>query len=105
MKKAPMPFFIIPVAKQLANKVLSSFVTPNVTNHLNYLESELSATGWFAGTEMTAADIMMSFPLEAAAARANLKDSYPNLNAFLNKIQVMDSYKRALDNGLPYQLG
>lgn len=105
MKSAPMPFFIRPIAKTIANKVLSSFVTPNVINHLNYLELELAATGWFAGDAMTAADIMMSFPLEAAAARADLKEDYPKLTAFLDKIHAMDSYKRALDKGLPYQLG
>jgi glutathione S-transferase len=104
IKSAPMPFFIRPIAKTIANKTLKSFVTPNVINHLNYLESELAVTGWFAGDEMTAADIIMSFPLEAAAARANLKDNYPNLKVFLDKIQAMESYKRALDNGLPYQL-
>jgi glutathione S-transferase len=105
MKSAPMPFFIRPIAKTIANKVLNSFVTPNVINHLNYLELELAATGWFAGDAMTAADIMMSFPLEAAAARADLKEDYPKLKAFLDKIHAMDSYKRALDKGLPYQLG
>ena len=105
MKAAPMPFFIRPIAKTIANKVLNSFVTPNVINHLNYLELELAATGWFSGDAMTAADIMMSFPLEAADARANLKEDYPKLKAFLDKIHAMDSYKRALDKGLPYQLG
>ncbi|MFT5452417.1 MAG: glutathione S-transferase [Enterobacterales bacterium] len=105
VKSAPMPFFIRLIAKKIANKVLNGYVIPNVTIHLNYLESELAATGWFAGEQMTAADIMMSFPLEGAAARANLKDTYPNLKAFLDKIHSMDSYKRALAKGLPYELG
>jgi len=105
IKTAPMPFFVKPIAKAIANKTLQSFVSPNVKTHLSYLEEELSQTGWFAGDELTGADIMMSFPLEAASARANLKEDFPNLSAYLKKIHAMPSYQKALEKGLPYKLG
>jgi glutathione S-transferase len=47
----------------------------------------------------------MSFPIEAAAARTDLKKGYPKLNEFLERIQSMPSYQRALEKGLPYKLG
>lgn len=105
IKTAPMPFFVKPIAKSIANKTMQGFVTPNVKTHLSYLENTLAETGWFAGKEMTGADIMMSFPLEAASARANLQENYPNLKSFLDKIQGMASYQAALEKGLPYKLG
>ncbi len=105
IKAAPMPFFIKPIAKMIANKTMQGFITPNVKTHLSYLENELANTGWFAGDEMTGADIMMSFPLEAACERANLKEYYPNLTAFLQKIHGTSSYQSALEKGLPYKLG
>ena len=105
IKTAPMFFLAKPIAKMIANKTFKNFITPNVKAHLDYLESELTAHQWFAGDEMTGADFMMSFPIEAAAARTNLKESYPKLNEFLERIQAMPSYQRALEKGLPYKLG
>lgn len=105
IKTAPMPFFVKPIAKMIANKTMQGFVTPNVKTHLTYLENELETTGWFAGEEMTGADIMMSFPVEAAAVRTNLKEKYPRLTAYLEKIHGLPCYQRALEKGLPYKLG
>jgi len=105
VKNSKMPFFAKPIAKKIANKIMQSFVSPNVKNHLSYLENELSATGWFAGEEMTGADIMMSFPLEGASARVDMKNKYPNIRAFLDKIHALPNYQKALEKGLPYQLG
>jgi len=61
----------------------------------------LEATGWFAGTDFTAADIMMSFPLEAAASRMDLS-GHTNIRAFLDRIHDRPAYQRALERGGPY---
>ena len=71
-------------------------------NHLDYLEGELAQKQWFAGDQFTAADVMMSFPLEAAASRAGLDDSRPQLMAFLRRIHARPAYRRALEKGGPY---
>lgn len=70
--------------------------------HLDYLESELSNREWFAGDQFTAADIMMSFPLETARHRAGLDDRRPNLISWLNRIHSRPAYRAALDRGGPY---
>lgn len=105
IKTAPMFFLAKPIAKMIANKTFRNFIAPNVKTHLDYLEQELNQHLWFAGDELTGADFMMSFPIEAASVRSNLKDGYPKLNEFLQRIQAMPSYQRALEKGLPYQLG
>jgi glutathione S-transferase len=70
--------------------------------HLDYLEGELGKTPWFTGENFTAADVMMSFPLEAAAARAGLDKSRPLLSGFLEKIHARPAYRRALEKGGAY---
>ncbi len=70
--------------------------------HLRYLESELQTRDWFAGAEITAADIMLSFPLEAGRERAGLDGRYPKLQAWLQRIHARPAYQAALVKGGPY---
>ncbi|HEX8644580.1 MAG TPA: glutathione S-transferase [Allosphingosinicella sp.] len=70
--------------------------------HLDWLESELSARSWFAGDEFSAADVMMSFPLEAARHRAGLDSRRPNLTDWLERIHARPAYGAALAKGGPY---
>ena len=104
VETAPMPFFAKPIARGIAAKVRAGFIDPNVKAHLDYMESELGKTAWFAGNEFTAADIQMSFPVEAANARGGLDATRPNLMGFLERIHAMPSYKRAIDKGGPFAL-
>lgn len=99
---APMPFFAKPIARGISKKVQSAFVNPNLTRQLDFMEDELGKREWFAGAEFTAADIQMSFPLEAAAQRAGLDASRPRLMAFLERIHARPAYKRALERGGVY---
>jgi glutathione S-transferase len=105
VESAPMPFFVKPVARGIARKVKSTFVEPQLETHLGYMESELGKTPWFAGESFTAADIQMSFPLEAAQSRAGLtKATRPHLHDFLERIHRRPAYERALDKGGPYDI-
>jgi glutathione S-transferase len=99
---APMPFFVKPVARGIASKVLDTLVRPNLKRQLDFMESELGGRDWFAGSEFSAADVMMSFPLEAAAQRAGLDARYPKLQAWLQRIHARPAYRRALERGGPY---
>lgn len=103
LKQAPMPFFVKPVARGISDKVMKTFVGPQVKLHLDYMEAELGKSGWFAGDGFSAADIQMSFPVEAASARAGL-DGRPNLRAFLQRIHERPAYRKALEQGGPFDL-
>jgi glutathione S-transferase len=104
LETAPMPFFIRPVAKGIAGKVKAGFIDPNIKSQLDYMEAELGKSAWFAGSEFTAADIQMSFPVEAANARGGLDMTRPKLIGFLERIHAMPSYKRAIEKGGPFEL-
>ncbi len=104
MARAPMPFFVKPIAKGIAAKVKSSFISPQIELHLNYMEAELEKSKWFAGSEFTAADIQLSFVLEAASARGGLDARRPKLMDFLKRIHARPAYQRALEKGGAYDL-
>jgi glutathione S-transferase len=86
------------------SSVASQFVTPQLKLHFDYLESELSKNQWFVGDQFTAADIQMSFPVEAVEAQAGLDASRPKLKAFLERIHTRPAYQRALERGGKYEL-
>lgn len=101
-KKAP--FLLRPIAGAIANSAKSSFIEPQTALHINYMEAELEKTKWFVDDNFTAADIQLSFPLEAAAARGSLNARHPNLMAFLNRIHARPAYQQALARGGEYHL-
>lgn len=105
IESGPLPFFIKPVAKAIARQVKQSFITPQINLHLDYLEAELGRSEWFVGNEFSAADIQLSFPLEAAALRGGLDQSRPRLYSFLQKVHARPAYRRALERGGQYDFG
>jgi glutathione S-transferase len=78
------------------------YVDGQIALHLDYLEKELTNRPWFAAEEFSAADIMMSFPLEVATARGGLNATRPNLVGFLKRIHARPAYQRALSRGGSY---
>lgn len=99
---APVPFFVKPVTRGIARQVMDTLVRPNLKRQLDFMEAELGRSTWFAGDDFSAADIMMSFPLEAAAQRAGLDASRPRLMGFLQRIHARPAYRQALAKGGPY---
>lgn len=104
IEASPMPFFVRPIARLIVDRVRQSFIEPQIALHLGYLEAELEKSLWFVDSEFTAADIQMSFPLEAAAARSGLDISRPKLMDFLDRIHARPAYRRALERGGAYEL-
>lgn len=105
VRKAPMPFFARPIARGIADKVMKGFVGPQLTLHLDWMERELGSAPWFAGERFTAADIQMSFPIQAAASRAGSMAAYPKLRSFLQRIEQRPAYQRAVERGGALDLG
>jgi glutathione S-transferase len=102
IETSPMPFFVKPIARGISGKVKKALIEPNLKRQLDYMESELAKSEWFAGSEFSAADIQMSFPVEAAAQRAGLDASRPKLMTYLKKIHARPAYRKALERGGPY---
>ena len=99
-----LPFFMKPVGRAIAKGANTTLLDPQIGSHFMFLEGELAKREWFAGADFSAADIQMSFPLEAAAARAPMVRQMPKLSAFLDRIHARPAYQRALEKGGPYEL-
>jgi glutathione S-transferase len=104
IEDAPLPFFLKPIAKGIASKVREGYLDPNVKRNLDFMEATLSKSKWFCGDRFTAADVQMSFALEAAEVRTDLSSEYPNLADFLHSIRERPAYNAALDKGGHYEL-
>jgi len=104
MESAKAPFFIKPVIRGIVGRVRKGFLDRQIASNLDFMQGELGKFEWFTGNEFTAADIQMSFPLEAASMRAGLDRSRPKLWDFLQRIHARPAYKRALEKGGKYEL-
>ncbi len=95
------PGLIKPIIKMATGQIKKRFLQPQIDTHFGYVDNHLAKSGWFVGQAFSAADIMMSFPLEAAATRAGT-GSLPAIGAFLEKIHARPAYIKALEKGGPY---
>jgi len=101
VKTAKVPFFVKPIARKIADTVSASFVTPNLTRHLAFLGEHLATHTWFAGDELTAADIQMSYAVESIVDRAGDLEVSPKLKEFVKRIRARPAYQRAVAKGGP----
>ena len=99
---APMPFFVKPIAKGITGKVRSGYLDANVKNNLRYIEQTLAQSKWFCGDTFTAADVQMSFPLEAAMTRIERIKALDHVVNFVKRVQARPAYQRALERGGDY---
>jgi glutathione S-transferase len=97
VKTAKVPFFVKPIAKKIANQVEGTFVDPNLARHVKFLDGELAKTTWFAGNDLTMADIQMIYPMEALATR------WPNppkrITEWVERAHARPAFQRAEERG------
>ena len=99
IRSAPMPFFARPIARAIADKAEAGFVGPQRRLHLDWMDQRLASSMWFASERFTAADIQMSYPLQAASGRGDGLQGKPHLQAFLQRIEQRPAYQRAVARG------
>ncbi|MEQ3636856.1 glutathione S-transferase [Alcanivorax sp.] len=98
--KAPMPFFAKPIAKKISGKVIGTMLDPQLKNNLAMIEQHLATHTWFAGDTPTGADILMSFPLQAASARADLS-KLTAIKRFVAQMEARPAYQKAVERAGP----
>ena len=96
------PLLARPVAKAISGQVKKQFIHPQQRLHFDYLENELRSHEWFVGDTFGAADIMLSFPIEAAMVRGGMGQRCSRLRAFVERIHARPAYQRALERGGAY---
>lgn len=113
VKAAPVPFFVKPFTRFIAGKVSNEYLQGNYDAHFAFLENQLASSpesgDFLCGKDLTAADILMSFPVLVSFELAISKEKYPLLAAYAKRLEAMDGYKRAIKKveeaeGNPYSL-
>ncbi len=84
-----------------AGAPLAPRIDSELANHLGYVDQSLLGREWLVGTDLTGADIQMSFVGEAARG---LRADYPHIDAWVKRFQARPAYRRALERGGPYAL-
>ncbi|OLF77655.1 glutathione S-transferase [Maricaulis sp. W15] len=100
--KAKAPFFFKPVIRKVAQRMRDSYVDPELSSLFAFIETRLEGRDWIAGDSFSGADIQLTFPLEAAAARGGLDARYPNLQAYVARMHARPAYKAAIERGGAY---
>lgn len=98
IEATPLPFFLKPLTRRIATQGRERYVLPLLKRHLDFIEVELGRRPWFAGERFSAADIQMSYPLEAARQRIGL-DAWPRIRDFLERIRARPAFQRAQQRG------
>lgn len=98
------PFIIRPIINALSAKVNKDLIGPNLSKHAAFVEATLSENAWFAGNSFSAADIQMSFPVEALLSRAGELQEMPGVASFVERIHARPAYKRAIEKGGPLDI-
>lgn len=104
IEQARAPFFAKPVIRAIVRNVNRAWLDRELRMHLGYVEQSLDAGGWFAGQEFSAADIQMSFPVEAALLRGGGDAAFPRLRDWLARVHQRPAWRRALERGGPYEV-
>ncbi len=102
MPKNPMPFFVKPIAKALSQKVQQIFINPRLSPQMDLIEATLAKNTWLTGDTLTAADIQMSFPIQASSTRTDLS-AFPNIARYLKQIDAQPAYQKAVERGGKYE--
>jgi glutathione S-transferase len=104
LESSRVPIFLRPVIRSIAERMRQTLVKPRLEDILDFMEAELARNVWFAGDRFTAADIQMSFPVQAALARSGSVKARPHLKSFAERIESRPSYKRALVRGGKFEI-
>ena len=102
VKKAQVPFFVKPITKAVADKVLIEYVNPNINRLLDFIEASLKGKNWFLGDQLSGADIQMSFPLETSVSRDLINENYTCIQSFVKRIHEQPAYQAAHKKGGKY---
>lgn len=89
------PFPINKLLGSIFNKVREAFVEPRVKAIIDKAEADLGTAPWFGGRNITAADITLSYPMEAMRDRGEIGAAHPNIMAWFERVEALPSYRSA----------
>lgn len=102
LTEAKVPFFVKPIVKSISRQIEANFAGPEISALLEFIDDHLGKNEWFCGDEFSAADIQMSFPLEASVARGIVGKNRPHITGWVKRVHARPAYQKALEKGGDY---
>ena len=102
IENAKVPFFVKPISRGIVKQVMTTYLGPNMSTQFAFVEDYLSQNRYFGGEQLSAADVMMLFPLEGAMNQKDFAEKYPSILDYVKRMQARPAYQRALEKGEPY---
>lgn len=99
VRTAPVPFFIKPIARRIADGIDSQFTDPNLRRHLEFLDAELASREWFTGDSFTAADVQMSYPVMGLVKSGSDLGPTTRLQSYMERLRARPAYRKAIERG------
>ena len=99
LRTAKLPLFIRPIARAIAGKIDGNFTDGELKTHFGWIEAALQGKEYFAGDTFSAADIQMSYPIQASFARTDMLPERPHTRAWLERVQSRPAFLKALEVG------
>ncbi|KAH7144556.1 hypothetical protein B0J13DRAFT_623091 [Dactylonectria estremocensis] len=108
LRSSQVPFFIRPITSMVANRIFSTYILPNTKRSLALLETHLSTGGgqdYLCGNALTAADILMSFPLTATKDKlddfgsfegGSWRAEFPRVAEYVGRLEANEGYKASV---------
>ena len=101
--KPPIPLGMRTLGNALGKGVQKAWLDRQIATHARYIEDHLSRQPWFAGAQLSMADIQMSFPVMALLARGGIKD-LPRIGQWVQRIEQRPAWQKAIERGGPFTL-
>lgn len=101
--KPPVPFGMRTLGNALGKGVQKAWLNRQVDTHARFIEAHLSRQRWFAGAELSMADIQMSFPAMALLARGGV-ENLPHLRQWVQRVEQRPAWQKAIERGGPFTL-
>ena len=99
VRGAPVPFSSSPLPRPSPTRLTATFTDGELTAHFGWIEKALEGKSYFAGDAFSAADIQMSYPIQASFARAEMLPNRPNTKAWLDRVEARPAFQKAREKG------
>ncbi len=101
--KPPVPLGLRTLGGVIGKGAQKAYLNPQLETHARFIDGHLANHPWFAGEQLSMADIQMSFPLFALLARGGIAH-LDHINAWKARVEMRPARQRAIQQGGPFTI-
>ncbi|MGK8933008.1 glutathione S-transferase family protein [Pluralibacter gergoviae] len=98
--KRPVPVGLRKLGKMLGQGIQKAWLNKQLATHAQFIEAHLARHRWFAGEQLSMADIQMSYPAFALLSRGG-QGALPQLERWKQAVESLPAWQKAVAQGGP----